>query len=236
MSETADISGNKFHNHEEGPKSLGDYQRSYGTNWDGKNFNTLYDWINIAAYNIRCLELLSDYYRKILRNHTIMGLIISTLSGTLSVSQFGVSGIQYLPEIINGILTVFTFSIAIYTGALKVYQINEHLEESIKLKQQWVLFSTGIASELQLPLSLRRDAIYLINKNKGVYLELIKTDLEIPDWVLFEAGKDTSAHMKAKADNDKGIHFHKILYNIVENERKALGIDLKVPLLKDNEV
>jgi hypothetical protein len=212
---------------EDQPQSLGDYQRSYGTNWDSNNFNTLYDWVNIAAYNISCLELLSDYYRAILRNHTIIGLIMSTLSGTLSVTQFGIASIPYLPLVINGVLTAFTFSIAIFTGALKVYQIHERLEESIKLKQQWILFSTGIASELQLPLALRRDAIYLINKNKGIYLDLLKADLEIPEWVLKKASADTSPHMKAKADKDRGIHFHRILYTIVENERKALGFDVR---------
>jgi hypothetical protein len=74
-----------------------------------------------------------------------------------------------------------TFAIAIFTGAIKVFQIQEHLEEFIKAKQEWLNFITVIGTEFQLPLNLRQNAIDLIIKHKDKYLDLMKRDLEVPD-------------------------------------------------------
>jgi len=215
-----------------GPPSVLAFQRSYGTNWTQKNMDTIFEWLAIAAYNIRVLELCCSYYRLILRNHTIIGLIMSTLSGTASITQFGVGGVPYVPIILNIFLTVFSFSIAIYTGALKVYQIHERLEEFIKIKQQWIIFSTGIASELQLPLELRRDALYIITKNKTTYLELLKTDLEIPTWIKDKAAADMPRNTRSDLEFNKGTSLHRIIMNICENEivpRDEINIPLLLP-------
>jgi uncharacterized membrane protein YuzA (DUF378 family) len=150
--------------------SPNNFTRSYGTNWTRENLRTLSEWISIAAYNIECLDLSATYYRTIIRNHTVAGLILSTLSGTLSITQFGITQ-PVLIMSLNGTFTVFSFVIAILTGWLKIYQIQEQLEIFIKLKQDWTLFSTRLASELQLPRELRRDALYLIIKYKNQYLD-----------------------------------------------------------------
>lgn len=211
-----------------------DYTRSYGTNWTRENTETLFEWMTIAAYNIRCLDLSAARYRSILRNHTIMGLILSTLSGTLGVSQFGLTGVQYAPEILNGFFILFTFGIAIYTGAIKVYQIQESLEDFIRYKQEWTTFSTRIASELQLPLELRRDALYIIVKHKQTYLELLKADLEIPVTVVRLASAEFSPH------KTRNFHFGasalpNILIDICDKEQKEFDKgsydSLKLPLL-----
>jgi hypothetical protein len=55
----------------------------------------------------------------------------------------------------------------VYTGYIKIYQIQETLEQYIKMKQEWTVFSTSIASEPQLPIELRRDALFMIIKNKN---------------------------------------------------------------------
>ena len=158
-----------------------DLSRLYGTNWNQTNVLTLYEWLTIAAYNIKCLELGSSYFRAIIRNNTILGLVLSTLSGTLSVSQLGIQDPgQILSKVLNGVFIALSFSIAIFTGYLKIYQIQERLEQYIKVKQDWIMFSTAIASELQLPIALRRDALWIIIKNKNIYLDLLKTDLEFP--------------------------------------------------------
>ena len=49
------------------------------------------------------------------------------------------------------------------------------------LKQEWIVFSTSIASELQLPIELRRDGLWMIKRNKDTYLDLLKTEIEIPE-------------------------------------------------------
>ena len=160
-----------------------DLQRSYGSNWTKTNVTTLNEWLKIGAFNIKCMDLMSRRHRSILRNWTIVGLLLSTLCGSISLAQFTLKENQVATDILNGLFCTFTFTIAIFTGYLKVFQIQERLESFIRLKQEWIVFSTSIASEFQLPVELRRDAVYLIIKNKGMYLNLLKIDLEIPDMI-----------------------------------------------------
>ena len=166
---------------EEGPPLGYDLSRSYGRNWTKANVNTLFDWLSVAAFNMQCLEYAVKRHRTSIRNFTIYGLIVSTLSGTISLSQFGIEPGHVANKILQGIFTFLTFSLAIYTGYVKIYQIQERLEQFIKLRQDWAVFATTIGSELQLPIDLRRDALHLIVKYKSTYLDLIKIDIEIPE-------------------------------------------------------
>lgn len=49
-------------------------QKSYGTNWDSSNEDTLHEWVSIGAYHIRLLEKAIEYNRKILRYNSILGI------------------------------------------------------------------------------------------------------------------------------------------------------------------
>lgn len=196
-----------------------DFARQYGTNWTLTNVNTMYEWINIAAFNIRCLELSIHNYRKFIRNQTIIGLIFSTLSGTISVSQYNYnssSGTKSTQEFILQIFfTFFSFAIAISAGALKIYQIQERLETSIKVKQDWIVFSTAITSELQLPIELRRDALFMIKKHKDVYLDLIKAEVELSERVKRRAIQDLPTSSNQAFDM---INLPNIMINICNQE------------------
>jgi hypothetical protein len=143
--------------------------------------HTLFDWLSVAAFNMQCLEYAIKRHRGTIRNFTIYGLVVSTLSGTISLSQFGIEQGHVANRILQGLFTFFTFSLAIYTGYVKIYQIQERLEQFIKLRQDWAVFATTIGSELQLPIQLRRDALHLIVKYKSIYLDLIKIDIEVPE-------------------------------------------------------
>lgn len=172
------------------PPRLNDLSRSYGSSWSQTNASTLFEWVNIAAFNIRCLELNILRYRRFLRYQMILNLLLSTGSGTLSVSQFGFSGSETADFWIKIVFTVFSFGIAISAGALKVYEIQDRLEAAIRLKQEWMVFSTAIASELQLPIALRHDALYTIDKNKGKYLDLLKIELDVTDAIKKQVAKE----------------------------------------------
>ena len=167
-----------------------DLSRSYGTNWNSTTVSTLFEWICIASYKIACLEFASNNNRKQIQNITIIGLILATLSGTISIGTFSIPGDSGLTQkILSGVFTLLSFTIAVATGYLKVYQVQERLEQYIKLKQDWVIFSTSVASELQLPIELRKDGLWVIIKNKTTYLDLLKIDVEIPEF----------CHMAARA-------------------------------------
>ena len=151
--------------------------------WTPNNIMTLLSWISIATYNIDCLELAIARYREWMRQHVILGLVLSTISGTLSVTQFGSINSQNVNFILNFFFTIFTFTVAISTGCIKVYQVQERLEKFITVKQEWIVFITKIATQFQLNIDLRKDALDLINVNKDKYLDLLKIDNEIPDFI-----------------------------------------------------
>jgi hypothetical protein len=151
--------------------------------WTLENIDTLIQWNNIAAYNIAALELSIIHYQKIMRWNVILGLILSTSSGALSAARFGLDAYQNLGVIFNAIFTFMAFSITIFTGGIKVYQIQENLEIFIRIKQEWINFATLLVSEFQLPVIERVDALTLIKNNKSKYLDLMKTSVDIPEWI-----------------------------------------------------
>lgn len=189
--------------------------QSYGSNWTHTNVNTLFEWINIAAFNIRCLEICIIRYRGWIRNQMILNLILSTSSGTISISQFGLTGSQQIDLIIKILLTIFTFLIALSAGALKIYQIQERLEIAIRLKQQWATFATGLSSELQLPIELRIDGLWIIEKNKKTYLDLLNTESDVPDDIKKIVDKELPHPVNMKLDV---INLPQILINIADTE------------------
>jgi len=203
-----------------------DLRKSYGTNWTKSNVSVLFEWVTIAAYNIRCLELAISHYRRKIRANTILGIVLSTLSGTIATAQAGFpnSVTVNLTLILNVIFIVMTFTIAITTGYIKIYQIQEHLELNIKAKQDWISFSADIASELQLPIELRKDALWMIIKNKNIYLDLLKTNLEIPICITRQAQKDLKTETKLNMDVSS---LPRILMDIAIQEMRDISIDVK---------
>ena len=208
------------------PKSMQDLRKSYGTNWTKANVSVLFEWITIAAYNIRCLEMATDYYRKRIRVNVIVGLVLSTLSGTAAALQaaFPTSMAIDVTIGLNVVFVVLTFTIAIMTGYIKIYQIQENLESSIKSQQDWIIFSTELASELQLPTELRRDALWMIIKNKNGYLDLLKTKLEIPDCIAIKAKKEFEQETQLTMDVGSLSH---IMIDIILQEMRDIGVTNK---------
>jgi hypothetical protein len=111
-----------------------------------------------------------------------------------------------------------SFSIAILTGLIKIYQIQERLEEYIQLKQEWIVFCVNITSEIQLPVSQRRDALKIIKENKSKYLDLLKMDVDIETRIkekalenLYDDTKlqymeEQTAYLKLRNEVNSGIY------------------------------
>ena len=157
-----------------------------GENWTKNNVNTLIIWLNMAMHQIKTLDMAIQHYRCIIRRNIIAGLILSTASGTISATNI-VSTTENLQLTLNIIFTILTFIIALASGYLKVYQIQENLEQFIKVKQGWVVFSIELMAELHLPIKLRNNALFLIDRNKDKYLEILKCDLNIPEKIRNES-------------------------------------------------
>jgi len=151
---------------------------SRGINWTKTNVNTILIWLDVALNQIKLLDYAIVSNRKWIRNNVIFGLALSTASGTLSASNISISE-PMVNLVVNVLFTFMSFIIAIMSGYIKVYQIQENLEKYIKIKQDWMVFCIGIITELDLPIKERMDALELINKNKNKYLELLKSDYDI---------------------------------------------------------
>jgi hypothetical protein len=165
-----------------GDVNLNTVQKTLGTNWTVENAATISQWMYIGAFQIKLLEATIDAQRVCIRANAITGIILSTLTGTLSVTTLGISDSNNVYGTVTSIIfALFSFTIAIFTGYIKIYQIQETLEECIKTKQDWITFTSTITSELQLPLHLRRDALFLLIKHKDAYLDLIKRDIDISE-------------------------------------------------------
>jgi hypothetical protein len=174
----------------------------YGKTWTSENIDTLIQWNLIAAYNIAALEMSIMHYQKIMRWNVILGLILSTSSGALSAARFGLDSYKKLGIIFNAIFTFMAFSITVFTGGIKVYQIQENLEIFIRIKQEWINFATLLVSEFQLPIVERVEALNLIKNNKSKYLDLMKTNVEIPEWIKTHV-EDHIQQIKMKEYNSK---------------------------------
>jgi hypothetical protein len=157
--------------------------RSIGSHWTPSNLTTLIDWLWTSIYIIECLEISIISSRNTLRYNTILGLVLSTLTGTLNITQFNLINDYYVNLVIKILLTVMAFAIAVNTGRIKIYQYQESLEDYIRIKQEWIQFAVNIAAELQLPIDLRQDALYIIENYKGKYLDLLKAESEISERV-----------------------------------------------------
>lgn len=201
MSTEMDASGN--------PVVSPEIETKSGNNWTGNNVSTLLSWLTNANYNIECLELSIQDCSQTIRHNVILGLSLSTGAGTISVANMGITtnSSSNLQLILNILFTVMTYIVAINTGRIKVYQIQERLEQFIKLKQEWTYFITTIAVEFQTPVNLRKDALQLILNNKEKYLDLMKRDCEFTDSAKREMEK------KIQEDQDQWFYLNREFYN-----------------------
>ena len=181
--------------------------------WDNViTLATFKDWISVAAYKIECLDLAIKIYRWRLQTCILLGLLLSTASGTISVTQFG----NYSSDLkfgLNLVLTITSFAVALLTGIVKTFKLQENLEEYISLKQSWVSFSATINNEIYLPKKMRSNAETLIKNNKARFLDLLKIDVPIPKEMSILAAK----HLDKGDDIES--QYYKYRENIIKNEK-----------------
>ena len=161
---------------EEAEAESTDFKFRKGANWIPENIRTLMQWVHISAIYIDILGETTKMYKRTLRGHTILSLMLSSLAGTASLSQFNLNEKDnpVISTILKVFFTVMTIVIALSNGYLKVYEIQDKLEKQIRLQQQWIQFGSTITSEMQLPVHLRKDAIYLIMTMTDTYTTLFK--------------------------------------------------------------
>ena len=203
-----------------------DYKDYNDKKWTTDNIKTLVQWNCIAAYNIEVLDMSITMYQKYMRWNVIFGLIMSTSSGAISASRFGAGSNNNLVMSFNYVFTFMAFSIAVFTGAIKIYQVQENLETFIRVKQEWINFSTLLVAEFQLPLTERQDAVSLIKNNKGKYLDLLKTPINVPKRIR-EYGEDRIKKSTRKALDQSGFDVGHELVDIIYHMNTRLLFDVE---------
>jgi hypothetical protein len=164
-------------------EDIENYSYGRGKNWTEENIHTLISWLHTSAVMLDLTREATTYYRKVMRRSTIVNLIFSSVAGTVSLSQFNIGNSDNAYKVLDTLLKAFfsasSILVALNTGYIKVYQIQERLESTIQLQQQWSNFGSLITSELQLPTPIRKDALQLINKMKETYHQLIRDHVDI---------------------------------------------------------
>ncbi len=164
-------------------KYLGTLNR--GQNWDLNNFKTIINWLNIANLYILLLSQTIEYYSNQINKVTIWCLIVSTLSSTISLSQFSVSDAQY-PTTALVLKFIFTFTsilTTVLTGYLKISKAKDNLDKSLDYHNRWMVFATELSSQLQLPINIRLNATKIIISSKDTFKHLFNTRINFPGYV-----------------------------------------------------
>jgi hypothetical protein len=172
--------------------------------------NVLIDWIAVSSYSIQALDQCMTKCRRFIRLNTIISLAFSTASGSLSVSNYS----KNASLVLNILLTIFSFSIAVLGSIVKVYQYQERLEMYIKTKQDWINFASTIATDMTL-----NDNNYqiLIRKHKDSYNKLLQIDYELFGEIKKKL-KFTFNDNSIIIPKSKGLRIHDILKYIAEQE------------------
>lgn len=156
-------------------------KKGLGTDWVSGNIITLVEWLNIASLYILILDKQITYYRKIVNRITITGLILSTITSTISLSQLSIDENEY-PNLSLSLKIAFTFTsifTTIATGSIKILNIQENLDICLDYYQKWNAFAAEISGQLQLPIEIRKNALSIIIKLKTVFKKLFTTRLPL---------------------------------------------------------
>jgi hypothetical protein len=192
--------------------------------------HTFHEWLDVSTYYIELLSKAIDYYKFFLRYNAALGIILSTLTGTISVAQYS----NYGNLLFSILLTTMSYVVAVSAGFMKIYQIQEQLEEYIKIRQEWVDFSINIITEIQVPPKLRKRVEDLIIRYKEKYTTLLKKDVYISDWI--------RSKVKTPFVSDGMGNFHRLetgklssILSFVNNSKRPESVLNSIKVVEDYE-
>lgn len=162
-----------------------------GEDWNINNLKTIVNWLNLSSLYIVLLNHTIEHYNNTISMVTIWSLIISTLSSTVSLSQFSVSDQEYPTTslLLKIGFTVTSIITTLLTGYVKIARTKENLDEAIEYQGKWMIFATELSSQLQLPINIRNNATKIIINSKDQFKHLFHTRFFIPDIVKHKVSK-----------------------------------------------
>lgn len=150
--------------------------------WTVENTSTIIEWISASNLNILLLNTYLLNLRSVLRFSTLWSLVISSVTSTISVTQFTIdeSDNMYLTYAIKILIFFTSVTTSLITGYIKVEKIQETIEVLEEHKKNWLTFMNSLTSELQVGIEFRNDATVLINAKKDEYNAVSSRQIEIP--------------------------------------------------------
>ena len=156
-------------------------KKGFGTDWYSGNIITLAEWLNIASLYILILDKEITYYKNLVNNITFIGLLFSTITSTISLSQLSLSEIDY-PNLTLSLKIIFTFTsifTTVATGYIKINNVQSNLDICLEYYKQWNSFASEISGQFQLPIPIRKNALSIIIRLKSDFKELFTTRLPL---------------------------------------------------------
>ena len=153
--------------------------------WNVVNTNTIIEWISASNLNVLLLDTYLLNLRNILRFNTLWSLLISSITSTVSVTQFTLSD-ESNPYISWGVkILIFVTSIitSLITGYIKVEKIQETIEQLEEHKKNWLSFMYSLTSEIQVGMPFRNDATVIINAKKDEFNSVSCKQIDIPQYI-----------------------------------------------------
>jgi len=163
--------------------------------WDVGNTVTIVDWISTSNLNILILDAYLLHLRKILNVNTLWSLVISSITSTISVTQFTINDatqpvLSFWIKVIIFISSIFT---SLITGYIKVQKIQETIETLEEHKSKWMTFMYFLLSEIQVGINFRKSATDLINSKKEEFNNINSKQFMIPKTVRLKVSKFLTA-------------------------------------------
>jgi len=160
-------------------------------NWNVDNTETIINWVSHTNLQILLIDTYLIHLKNILRVNTLWSLIISSLTSTISITQFTIDDVTHpsLSLIIKfGIFLTSLFT-SLITGYIKIEKIQEIIENLEEKKSLWSDFMFNLLREIQLSLKFRKDAEKLIKENIEKFYELSTKQLNIPNKIKKKVSK-----------------------------------------------
>lgn len=159
--------------------------------WTIGNTKTIIDWIARGNLNVLLLDTYLIRLRGILRLNTLWSLVISSVTSTISLTQFTVSDITQPTLSLSIKIIIFITSIitSLITGYIKVEKIQENIETLEHYKSEWLTFIYSLLSELQVGLEFRSEADKIINTKKKEFNNVNSKQYKIPEKIRRDVSK-----------------------------------------------
>ena len=150
--------------------------------WDITNTITIVEWINCCNLYVLTMDTYLTNLRSVLRVNTLWSLLISSITSTVSITQFTITDTDYplLSMIVKGAIFLTSIITSLITGYIKVEKIQEKIEQVDKTRYKWLQFLFLLTSELQVGAKLRNNAEELICNKRNEFNKLSSKRLEVP--------------------------------------------------------